>query len=138
MADGEVSVSYPRIVGGQASSLTSTASLLAGQQVAATSSEGLRRIERIAADAVGAWRTKRLTYSGAPLAELVADARRHSNAVITIQDPGGLLDTARVTAFFDGDDIDAMMATLPDILPVEVRRTASGAIELHPLPRDTP
>lgn len=136
VADGEVRVTYPRIVGGNPSSLTATASLLAGQQVAATSSEGLRGVERIAVDTVGVWRTKRLAYSGATLAELVADARRHSSTVITIRDANGVLDEARVTAFFDGDDIDAMIATIPDILPVEIHRTESGAIEIHPLPQN--
>ena len=138
VADGAVSVTYPRIIAGQTSSLTATASLLAGQQVAATSSEGLRSVERIAVDTVGVWRTKRLAYSGATLAELVADARRHSDTAITLQDADGVLDGARITAFFDGDDIDAMMTTLPDILPVAVRRTAAGAIEIHPLPQDVP
>lgn len=134
VADGQVAVSYPRIIDGRPSSLTARASLLAGQQVSATSSEGLRRVERVAVDAVGIWRTKRLTYSGATLEELVADARRHSSTVITIRDADGVLDGQRVTAFFDGNDIDAMMATLPDVLPVEVHRTATGAIEIRPRP----
>lgn len=134
VADGQVAVSYPRIIGDRPSSLTATASLLAGQQIAATPSEGLRRVEPVAIDLVGIWQTKRLAYSGATLAELVADARRHGSTVITIHDPDGALDGQRVTAFFDGNDVDAMMATLPDVLPVAVRRTAAGTIEIRPLP----
>lgn len=134
VAEGEVGVRYPLIIGGQSTSLESRATLTAGRQVAATPTEGLRDIEPIAINSVAAWQTKRVVYAGATLAELVADARRHADVTIDVRDPAGVLDAAKVTVFFDGNDVEGMLNTLPDILPVSVQRTSLGGIEIQPLP----
>ena len=123
VTEGVVEVSYPRLQNGEALVFRDRRRLQAGEQVAATRADGLRSIESVAIDYVGAWRTNRLRYSGATLAELVADARRHSGRTIVVEDKTRTLATQKVTAFFDGGDIDGMLSALPDILPVVVDRT---------------
>ncbi|MEM1437271.1 MAG: hypothetical protein AAGG11_24710, partial [Pseudomonadota bacterium] len=62
------------------------------------------------------------------------DARRYSGRTIIFQDDAGALAAAKVTAFFDGNDIQGMLDTLPNILPVAVRETASGTMVIEALP----
>ncbi|MEM1191673.1 MAG: FecR domain-containing protein [Pseudomonadota bacterium] len=134
VAEGEVAISHPIVIAGNASGVEAQVSLTEGQQIAATGAEGLRGVEEISTAAVAAWQVKRLVYAGATLGELVADARRHARLEITVEDDTGTLGDARVTAFFDGSDIRGMMSTLPDILPVSVQETPSGTITIRPLP----
>ena len=131
VSEGAVRVSFPFVVNGEATSLRAQEDLAAGQQIAATR-EGLHEIAAIKTDAVGAWRYDRLDYTNAPLSELVADANRHIAGTIRIDDPRQVLASHTVTASFDGANIDRMLATLPDILPVRIDRTDPGTVVIRP------
>lgn len=134
VAEGEVAVRFPHIIAGQTTSLKKRATLTAGSRVAATLTEGLRDVEPVAPSAVAGWRSKRLVYAGATLAELVADAERHSALRVSVKDPDSRLSDLKITAFFDGNDVGGMIETLPAIMPVEVVKDASGAIAIQPAP----
>ena len=128
VAEGVVAVSYPFEVDGHSMGIRTKNTLEAGQQIAATSQEGLRSVGPVDISAVGAWRDKRLFYEAAPLSELVADARRYSPKSIEFTEGSGALAAMKVTATFDGGDIDHMLATLPQILPVYVEFVGSGKV----------
>ena len=133
VSEGAVRVSYPLMIDGAPASLTTHRDIEAGQQVAATR-EGLQQARSIQKDLVGAWRALRLDYLDASLRELVADANRYSPLAIEIEDPDSRLSDATVTATFDGGNIERMLATLPDIMPVDVDRSASERIVIRPTP----
>ncbi|MEM9529448.1 MAG: FecR domain-containing protein [Pseudomonadota bacterium] len=133
VAEGEVAVRFPQVIAGQPTALRDTARLNAGTRIAATMAEGLRSVEAVAPESVAGWRSKRLVYAGATLAELVADAQRYLPLQISISDQSDALAAARVTAFFDGNDVEGMIETLPAILPVQLVKKPSGAIEILPL-----
>ena len=116
---------------GEAAALTAQRTLEAGQQIAATK-EGLHKARSIQKSLVGAWCEARLDYAEAPLAELVADANRYSSRSIEIDDPSRRLSGASVTATFDGDNIERMLAILPDIMPVAVDRSDPQRIVIRP------
>lgn len=132
VTEGVVEVRYPLIRHGKDTAMSDRRLLRAGQRVAATGLDGLRSTESVPVGSIGAWRANRLRYSGASLAELVADARRHSGQTIVIEDAARELVGQKVTAFFDGSDIDGMLATLPDILPVVVDQTDPTVTVIRP------
>ncbi|MXP40733.1 DUF4880 domain-containing protein [Altererythrobacter soli] len=76
----------------------------------------------------GEWRSGRLYYSEAPIAEIVADLQRYSTVPIRLADPE--VGRMKVTTSFRSSDIDRFVANLEAALPVESRRTADGAITL--------
>ena len=133
VADGVVRVSFPFLISGHPSGRVSTEELHAGQQVAATVDDGLRKVQSDAASAIGAWRDKRLVYEAGTLREIVADANRYSSRTIRIDADAKSIAGLEVTVSYDGDDIDGMLATLPDIFPVAVEQTDSQTVLIRAL-----
>ncbi|MEM9750061.1 MAG: FecR domain-containing protein [Pseudomonadota bacterium] len=131
VSEGEVAVAFPLFIGGRASAVTSRASLAAGRQVTAVSGEGLGRAGPIQADEVGAWRTKRLVYEGATIAELVADANRYDARSIVIAEGAEDLAELKLTGSFRGDNVDRMLLTLRDVHPIELDMAEPGVIRLR-------
>lgn len=132
VAEGRVEVGHPFMIGGEATGIVTRKNLVAGEQIAATSTAGLRPVRRIDPEAVGAWRDARLDYAGATLAELVADANRYSARKIVVDDPLGVLNARTISASFDGKHIDRMLATLPRVVPVVVDTTDPQAVVIRP------
>ncbi|MEM9170138.1 MAG: FecR domain-containing protein [Pseudomonadota bacterium] len=132
VAEGSVDVSYVHNSedGGETDGVAPPALRLAGgERVAARDGLGVGPVETVDADAVGAWRRNRLAYVDAPLAELVADARRYYPAPIVIADDE--LAAMSVSAIFDATQIDAMFTTLSEALPLKVDKTDDGALTLR-------
>lgn len=77
----------------------------------------------------GAWRHGRLSYRDATLAEVVADANRYRAAPIRIAAPE--LEGRRITTSFRAGQVEQMLDTLPDTLPVAVLRRADGSVDLE-------
>lgn len=131
VVEGVVDVSHapPQPAASDATAVQTRVRLGAGQQVAAASGRGLGAATAIEPEAVGAWRSGRLVYVAAPLSELVADANRYHDHPIRIADEA----TARltVTGSFYSDDIDGMLATLAEALPIDVHRSAAGRIAIR-------
>ncbi|WP_028081114.1 FecR family protein [Solimonas soli] len=75
-----------------------------------------------------AWREGRIVFDGTPLAEAVAEIARYRRAPARIADAGAA--QLRISGQFDTARPDAMLDALPRILPVDLRRTADGGVEI--------
>ena len=140
VSEGLVNVTYPTVPQGarlideddaapRQTRILSSRRLAAGQQVAATTGEGLGAVSAINSASIGAWRRSRLVYYDAPLSELVADANRYQDRQILIVDE--VLEDLKVSATFDGSDIDGMLATLTEVFPLRVDREAGEPIVIR-------
>lgn len=85
-------------------------------------------IEPLHGAAVGSWREGRLSYRGASLAEIVADANRYRSGEIRIADPA--VGAQYITTSFRTNQIEQML----DSLPVAVLRRPDGSVDLEAPP----
>ncbi|PVM85582.1 hypothetical protein DDF62_19895 [Caulobacter radicis] len=83
-----------------------------------------------------AWRAGRLAYADAPLGDVVADLVARGHAGLQVTPRAAAL---RITASFQLDQADRFIASLPEILPVNVR-TSGGqrTIDVRPGPTSSP
>ncbi|MEM6781823.1 MAG: FecR domain-containing protein [Pseudomonadota bacterium] len=132
VAEGRVLVSHPQIINGEVSEFVTRRELQAGQQIAATKRHGLRRVESISLERVGAWRQERLIYKGATLAEIVADANRYSRKDIQLKDISSEILAKEINASFHASDIDAMIGALPDLYPVTIDESIENMVHIRP------
>lgn len=102
--------------------------LVAGQQLVAQNARALGAVQSLAGARPGGWRSGRLDYQDALLADIVADARRYYPHDIIIASPS--LAGERLTTSFRTSQVREMLDSLPRILPVTVRHTANGGVEL--------
>ena len=131
VSEGIVEAAYPFTINENRTSLITRQNLRAGQQVAATAAEGISQIRNFQEASFGAWREGRLMYVGATWNELVADANRYSRRPIEIDENAIGLQNLKVTVSFDGRDIDGMLATFPQVFPVEVDQHGQDAIVIR-------
>lgn len=103
--------------------------LIAGQQLMAVEAGPLGGAQPLRGAEPGAWRTGRLDYQDASLADIVSDANRYSAHPIRIATPA--LAEEHLTTSFRTSQIDQMLETLPNTLPVVVKRDADGSIEIQ-------
>ncbi|MEM6539112.1 MAG: FecR domain-containing protein [Pseudomonadota bacterium] len=131
VAEGQVEISFPIIWEGQSSSILTKKKLQPGQQVSASSSDGLSNATPIELEDVAAWRDRRLIYKRATIAELLADANRYDDRQIEIEPGSAGIGDLRVSGSFKGDDIDRMLLTLQDIHPIDVDMTLPDRVILR-------
>lgn len=103
--------------------------LIAGQQLAVSNTAPLPAPITVQGASPGTWREGRLDYQDAPLSEIVADANRYRAGEIRIASPS--LAGERLTTSFRTTQIDQMLATLPETLPLTVQRNPDGTIDLR-------
>lgn len=132
VSEGTVEVSYPLIMNNAAASMRSRRKLVAGEQIAAVRAQGMGDVKPVTISKIGAWRQGRLVYSGASLAEVIADANRYSSTPIEIEDNTNTLAGLKLNGVFIGQDIDALLTTLTDIHPITIDRGQTGRIVLRP------
>jgi len=113
---------------GRTGALASSVTLTAGQQVAVANTAPLPAPVTLQGASPGAWREGRLDYQDAPLSEIVADANRYRTGQIRIASPS--LASERLTTSFGTTQIDQMLATLPETLPLTVQRNPDGTVNL--------
>ena len=130
VAEGRVAVAYPLMVGGRAAGMAARAVLEAGQQIAATENGGLRSVAAIEPARVGAWRNALLTYDGATLRELIADADRHDDRDIILDPVPDDLASRQITVSFPSSDVDAMLDLLVQSYGVVIDRSDPGAVRI--------
>ena len=130
VSDGQVGVSYPLTLNGRSTSMMSRKVLEAGQQVAATTEAGLRSVSAIKPEQVAGWREGRLTYSGAPDAELIADANRYSSVPIVVADGSERILDLEIRGVFRGDDVNQILESLTAIHSIHVDRSDASRILL--------
>ena len=131
VAEGRVEVVYPMLIEGEPTTLISRRTLAAGTQIAATDSEGLGSVSPVEAVRVGEWRSDRLVYETATLAELVADANRYTNARVEFSAGSEFVSAYKISGAFNGHDIDGMLTTLEAIHPVEIDRSEPGVTRIR-------
>ena len=131
VAEGRVRVSFPYQIDGRPTGLATRRDLAAGEQVAASAENGLALAKPIETSDVGAWRSNRLVYDGATIAELVADANRYDDRVVVIAEGSEDIASLTLTGAFSGDNIDRMLMTLADVHSVTVDASDPGAITLR-------
>ena len=132
VAEGSVRVTYPYMIGSYKLWMNKGEVLEAGEQIAATSKEGLRSVRPIAPDNVGAWTDATLIYDGATIAELVADANRYYEGEIILADDAGYIADLAITASFSADDIDRLLSLVEMSFPVELDRPEPNRVILRP------
>lgn len=128
VAEGEVEVSYPVVLFGWQTPLKTREKLEVGQQIAATADDGLRSIQSIPVDQVGAWRDDWLVYDDATLSELIADANRYDGRRILLEDGSRTLEELTMTGSFSGANVDALLSMLPQSFPVTVDRSSADRV----------
>lgn len=75
-----------------------------------------------------AWRSGKLVFNNASLAEVAAEVSRYREKPLTVgNDKVGNL---RLTSVFKSDNTDALLKALPSILPVAVRTLSDGSQEI--------
>jgi transmembrane sensor len=77
----------------------------------------------------GEWRSGRLYYSEAPIAEIVADLQRYSDVPIRIADAD--VGRMKVTTSFRSNEVDRFVDNLEVTMPVESARGKDGSITLR-------
>jgi transmembrane sensor len=102
------------------------ASLGAGEQIIVHADGSLTKIAAFAEKDLLAWRTGRLVYRDAALADVVADMNRYRAQPIKILDPrAGAL---RVTAAFRADQSEQVLAGLAASQPIRLEKSQDGVI----------
>ncbi|MEM6539268.1 MAG: hypothetical protein AAF668_16250, partial [Pseudomonadota bacterium] len=138
VAEGDVAVTFPVTVNGQALGVLSEVRLSAGFRVEASLAAGLSPPAVAPVDQIAAWRRSKLLYNGAPLREVLADAARYLSEDMEI-DPSAdaVLDQA-VRGGFDAVDIDGLLATLDAVYPISIDRSDPAKIVVRGDAPETP
>ncbi|SCZ74556.1 MULTISPECIES: FecR family protein [unclassified Pseudomonas] len=79
-------------------------------------------------EALTAWRSGKLVFNNASLAEVVAEVSRYREQPLRVA--SAAVGELRLTSVFKSDDTQALLKALPSILPVEVRTLADGSQEI--------
>lgn len=80
----------------------------------------------------GSWRSGRLSYDGAPLAEVIADVNRYYAPGVSLEGSAQSAAGLVVTTAFKIDQIDPMMHSLTQALPLSASRDPDGHFILTP------
>jgi transmembrane sensor len=105
------------------------ARLSPGDQYAARN--GRSQVARADPDAALAWRTGKLIFDDATLAEAAERVARYSANPIRVAPP---LSNLRISGAFDAGDQPAFVRAVEAYLPVQAAIAADGAVELRPAP----
>lgn len=81
------------------------------------------------AETVIAWQQGRLIFDGQPLSEVVAELQRYHAGPIIVADARAA--QYRLSGEYDIHGIDALLAALPEILPVRVEKRAVATIVIR-------
>ncbi|MEM0912030.1 MAG: FecR domain-containing protein [Pseudomonadota bacterium] len=128
VAEGKVDVSYPIFINGKPQNVKEKIALTAGQQISANDSSGMKQLDTLGDGKIAQWRYHKLTYLGATLGEIIADANRHSSVRIVLNDDE--LSWLPVTASFHSNDIDTMLKTLANTLELSINQQVNGDINI--------
>ena len=104
-----------------------TAALTAGQRVALDTQGRLGPVTAADVDAVLAWRNGKLVFSNAALADVAREVSRYRPMPIVVDAASARM---RLTGMFNTADPDSLLAALPQLLPVAVRRLPDGTAQV--------
>lgn len=103
--------------------------LLETGQSVETDRDRVNETARIDAAAIAAWHDGKLHFDNTPLAAVVAELQRYRQAPLRLSPA---LADLRITGQFDIDRIDQLLAMLPTLASVSVRRDADGSVAIVP------
>jgi transmembrane sensor len=128
--EGAVQISHldRKFWNGQGIENTPTVIVRAGQE--AIEHDGGRRsvVEEVPTTSPGAWRDGRLSFQNATLMQIIADANRYRGQPIRITSSS--LANERLTTSFKTSQIDQLLNTLSEALPIVVQRNSDGTVDL--------
>jgi transmembrane sensor len=118
------------VIEGSVDVITAQAQRRLTQHLSVTTT-GASIAETIAANAetVTAWQQGRLIFDGQPLSEVVAELQRYHAGPIIVADARAA--QYRLSGEYDIHGIDALLAALPEILPVRVEKRAEATIVIR-------
>ena len=127
-----VTVTEGEVIVSSKTSANSDINLLPGKRVVAIGPQysTLGLAENVDLEAISSWQKGRLTYRNANLDDVISDANRFHDGLITLghQD----LKSLRVTTSFNVDQIKEMTQLLEQILPVTVHLESNNGILILP------
>ncbi|MEM9532406.1 MAG: FecR domain-containing protein [Pseudomonadota bacterium] len=109
--------------------MNSTVALEAGQKVVSSETKGFGEIAQIDPAKVAAWRRGQLDYEDVPLSTIVHDLNRYQNKVINIRDAKAA--DLLLSASFDSQDVDKVLQSLTEVLPLGIDQTDNGSVVLY-------
>ena len=104
-----------------------TVELLPGQTVSADAQGRLGSVERVATAAMAPWLGQRLSFDNVPLTTVLAELRRYSATAPSVSNAA--VGQLPVTASVDLRNIAGFVASLPQVLPVQLRQR-NGSTEI--------
>ncbi len=116
-------------VGKSAGQNAASRRVTAGERLVSLPGAALPEAEKIAAHYAGAWRTGQLTYKGASLSEIIADANRYYGREIRLA--SAELASIRLTTAFSTTQVETMLAMLEKSQPVIIDRSSEDAIVIR-------
>lgn len=124
VAEGEVEVALDRP---EASVAAPPAyQLSAGAQLEAVVGAKSAALSTVPVANIGAWRRGELVFIDAPLTDILQEANRYYSDPIVVGDPA--LSQLRLSAVFDADDVEGMLITLKESLPIRVSHWQDGTV----------
>lgn len=131
VAEGNVEVRYPASAGGLSASSPAVETITAGQGLIATQEGGVQSISAVDIETIASWRSDRLIYNGASVAEFVGDLNRYSDIPITIDASARAVAERRVQGVFRSRDVESLLVSLTEIYPLEIDRSNASEIVLR-------
>ncbi|MEM9313488.1 MAG: FecR domain-containing protein [Pseudomonadota bacterium] len=126
--EGRVAFERSLLVAGMPTGVSKTMELEPGDFGVAQAGSPDETFGKVSINDISAWRDARLSYEAATLQELVADANRYSELPVHLTGDLAKLEGLRITASFDGNNVDEMLTTFPAMFPVSVDRTSKERV----------
>ena len=112
----------------QGADAQSVVNLTAGLGTVVNAKGQVAAAQPVNTDALLAWRKGQLVFDNASLAEVAAEVSRYRAKPLVVNTPA--LAQLRLSSVFKTDDTDALLAALPRILPVAIKKRADGSQEI--------
>jgi transmembrane sensor len=116
------------VVEGSVEVRTAHAQRILPRDISVTTQAGMISESRCSAANI-AWQQGRLLFDGTPLADVVAELQRYHRGQIKIADAA--VAQYRLSGEYDISGIDALLATLPEIMPLRVDRQADATVVIR-------
>lgn len=116
------------VVEGSVEVRTAHAQRILTRDISVTTQGGMISESRCSAANI-AWQQGRLLFDGTPLADVVAELQRYHRGQIKIAD--ATVAQYRLSGEYDINGIDALLDTLPEIMPLRVERLADATVVIR-------
>ena len=101
--------------------------LLPDQQIDVSKNQ-LQQAVSVDVNAANAWQNDQLVFDHTPLAEVLMLIQRYSPRPVILDEPS--LANLTLSGVFDTRNVDALLSTLPEVLPIALNSAADGEIHV--------